>query len=47
MVRFDLGPLFLGETGLPNLKVLITCLLLVLQVAMSRQPIGNHGLGIL
>ena len=38
VVRFDLGPLLQGH---PNLKVLITCLLLVVEVWD-----GNHGLGI-
>ena len=32
VVRFNLGPLLQGQTGYPNLKVLITLLLLVLQV---------------
>ena len=31
MVRFDLGPLFQGQTRTANLKVLITRLLLVLK----------------
>ena len=32
IVIFDLGPLLQGQTGLPNLKVHIICLLLVLEV---------------
>ena len=32
VVRFDLGPLLQGQTRIPNLKVLITSLLLVLEV---------------
>ena len=32
MVRFDLGPLLQGHRGQPNLKVLITRLLLALEV---------------
>ena len=32
VVRFDLGPSFKVKCGQPNLKVLITCLLLVLEV---------------
>ena len=32
VVRFDLGPILQGQTGYPNLKVLITRLLLVLEV---------------
>ena len=32
MVGFDLGPLLQGQSGQPNLKVLITRLLLVLEV---------------
>ena len=31
-VRFDLGALVQGQTRIANLKVLITCLLLVLEV---------------
>ena len=31
-VRFDLGPLLQGQTRIPNLKVLKTCLLLVQEV---------------
>ena len=30
LIRFDLGPFLQGQRGYPNLKVLITCLLLVL-----------------
>ena len=41
VVRF--GPLLKVKQGYPNLKVLITHLLLVLDV---NQPIENHGLGI-
>ena len=32
VVRFDLGPLFKVKRGEPNLKVPITCLLLVIEV---------------
>ena len=32
VVRFDLGPLFQGQTRIAKLKVLIPCLLLVLEV---------------
>ena len=32
VIRFDLGPLLQGQTRTANLKVLITCLLLVLEV---------------
>ena len=32
MVRFDLGPFLQGERRIPNLEVLITHLLLVLEV---------------
>ena len=32
VVRFDLGPIFKVKLGWANLKVLITCLLLVVQV---------------
>ena len=31
VARFDLGPFFQGQTRIANLKVLITCLLLVLE----------------
>ena len=31
VVRFDLGPLHQVKRGYPNLKVLITCLLLILE----------------
>ena len=46
VVRFDLGPLLQGQTRIAKLKMLITRLLLVLEVGMVNQPIGNHGLGI-
>ena len=32
VVRFGLGPLLLGQMRIPKLKMLITCLLLVLEV---------------
>ena len=32
LVGFDLGPLLQGQMGIAKVKVLITCLLLVLQV---------------
>ena len=43
-----LGPSFKVKRGQPNLKVLITCLLLVLEVSNVKPTlvIGNHGLGI-
>ena len=37
---------FKVKRGYPNLKVLMTCLLLVLEVWDGNQPLGNHGLGI-
>ena len=46
VVEFYLGPSFKVKRGYPNLKVLVTCLLLVLEVCNVMQPIGNHGLGI-
>ena len=42
-----LDPSFKVKRGESNLKVLITRLLLVLEVWDGKQPIGNHGLGIL
>ena len=44
VVRFDLGPIVQGQTRIAKLKVLITRLLLVLEVWMVYQHIGNHGL---
>ena len=38
VVRFDLGPPFKVIRGEPNLKVLITCLLLVLEVCNVKPP---------
>ena len=32
VVRFDLGPLLQGQTSIAKLKMLITCLLLILEV---------------
>ena len=46
VVRFDLRPLFEGQTRIVRLKMLITHLLLVLRFGMVNQPIGNSGLGI-
>ena len=46
VVGFDLGSLFKVKRAYPNLKVLITRLLLVQEVCNVNQPIGNHGLGI-
>ena len=46
VVGFDLGPSIKVKRGLPNLKVLITHLLLVLEVWNGNQNLGNHGLGI-
>ena len=37
VVRFDLWPLYKVKRGKPNLKVLITCLLLVLEVWDGKQ----------
>ena len=47
VVRFDLGPLFQGQTRIAKLKVLITRLLLLLELwcGHGNQHIGNHGLG--
>ena len=45
MIRFDHGPVLLGQMRIAKLKVLITCLLLVLEVCNVNQLIGNHGLG--
>ena len=45
VVRFDLGPLFQGQTRIAKLKVLITRLLLLLELWDGNQHIGNHGLG--
>ena len=41
-----LGPSFKAKRGEPNIKVLITCLLLVLEVCNVKPTlvIGNHGL---
>ena len=36
-VRFDLGPLLLGQTML-NIKVLVYCLLVVLEVCSVKPP---------
>ena len=48
VVRFDLGHSFKVKWRLPNLKVCITRLLLVLEVwDVKPTYIGNHGLGIL
>ena len=42
-----LGRLFKVKRGKPNLKVLITGLLLVIEVSkIVNQPTGSHGLGI-
>ena len=38
MVRFDLGPLLQCHTWIAKLKVLITCLLLVLEVCNVKPP---------
>ena len=38
VVRFHLGPLLQAQTRIPNLKVLITCILLVLEV-WNGEPI--------
>ena len=46
VVRFDLGLLLQGQMRTANLKVLITCLLLVLEVCNVKQLLGNRGLGI-
>ena len=44
VVRFDLGPLHQGQMRIANLKVLITCLLLLYEVWDGKQT--NHGVGI-
>ena len=41
-----LDPSFKVKQGEPNLKVLVTRLLLVLEVWDGNQPLGDHGLGI-
>ena len=41
-----LDPSFKVKRGYPNLKMLITRLLLVLKFGMVNQLIGTHGLGI-
>ena len=46
LVGFDLRPLLQGQTMIGKVKVLITCLLLVLEVWDGKQPIGYHDLGI-
>ena len=46
MVRFDLGPLLQGQTRYPNLKVLITCLLLSVPcgtLVISRRALAREG----
>ena len=41
-----LDPSFKVKRGEPNLIVLLTRLLLVLEVWDGKPPIGNHGVGI-
>ena len=41
-----LSPSFKVKQGQSNLKVLITCLLLVVEVYNINQATGNHGQGI-
>ena len=41
VVRFDLGPLLLGQTRIAKLKMLKTCLLLVIQV-WDGEPSGQR-----
>ena len=41
VVRFDLGPLLQGQTRIAYLKVLITCLLLVLEVWDGKPTYGK------
>ena len=38
VVGFDLGSLLQGHTRIANLKVLITCLLLILEVCNVKPP---------
>ena len=38
VVRFDLGPLLQGHTRIAKFKMLITCLLLVLEVCNVKPP---------
>ena len=45
-IRFDIGPSFKVKRGYPNLKVLITCLLLVLEVLNVKPSYRKFGLGI-
>ena len=46
VVGFDLGPLVQGQTRIVKHKVLITCLLLVLEVWIGIPTYINHGLEI-
>ena len=45
MVRFDLGPLLQGQTRIVKLKMLITCLLLVLEVWDGKPTYRNSWAG--
>ena len=47
VVGFDLGPLLQDQTRIAKFKVLITCLLLILEVysAYNSLIIGPRGLG--
>ena len=41
VVRFDLGPLLQGQLRIAKLKVLITCLILVVQAWDGQASQGN------
>ena len=45
VVRFDLGPLLQGQTGIAKLKSAYNSLIIGPR-GLVNQPIGNHGLGI-
>ena len=46
VVRFDLGLLLQGQLRIAKVKIAYNSLIMVLQVGMVNQPIGNHGMGI-
>ena len=45
VVGFDIGPLLQGQTSIPNLKVLITRLLLVIEVWDDKPKYRNSWAG--
>ena len=45
VVRFDLGPLLQGQMRIAKLKMLITCLLLVLEVCNVKPTYGKSWAG--